>query len=270
MYRYHSLCFLCVIAFFSVLNVKANDTASWYKLKGIDVNFGISSIQYGNQTSVNFLNALTPNELNNNLSYRYAISNNTSVAPVKIGLNFVFGNDHRNFRYFINKHEALFRFNFETLQDYANINSIVNQNYWYILNDIDMSYTYQTQSIGMGYQLASKPFLKNLALFMGCHADFGMLVLKQADINYYANIYSNPNNIEIENFYSTFFRSTANLGIKYNFSCDINFFIQSEWTYLRYGKEINTNALGFGLSFGIRYKFLEDQDKLKYNRTGFW
>jgi hypothetical protein len=97
-----------------------------------------------------------------------------------------------------------------------------------------------------------------------------MLALKQLDVPYYGNSYYNPNKIEFENYYSTFLRGSANLGLKYNFSCDINFILQTEFAFLRYGKDINTNANGIGASFGIRYKFLEDQDKLRYNRSGFW
>jgi hypothetical protein len=97
-----------------------------------------------------------------------------------------------------------------------------------------------------------------------------MLALKQLDVPYYNYIYYNPNNIEFENYYSTFLRGSANLGLKYNFSCDINFFLQTEFAFLRYGKDIETNANGIGACFGIRYKFLEDQDKLRYNRSGFW
>lgn len=255
--------------FVSSVFSQINDTINLYKLKGIDVKIGGFGYNYGTRTTINFAQAITPDQLESDFIYQNARTNNTRVSPVKIGLNFVFGNDHRNFKYFIHKHEALFKFTFETLQDKAEVKGIEHRLYPSI-TDISMSYTYQTQSIGLGYQMASKPFLKNLALFMGIHADFGMLALKQLDVPYYSDIFSNPNNIKFENYFSTFFRSSANLGIKYNFSCDINFFIQTEFAFLRYGKDINTNATGIGASFGIRYKFLEDQDKLKYNRTGFW
>lgn len=253
---------------FSVFS-KTNDSANFYRLKGIDVNIGSVGYHYGSRTTVNFAQAITPDELDSDFEYQNSKTNNTSISPIKIGLNFVFGNDRRNFKYFIHKHEALFRFNFETKQDKAEIKGIEHR-----LNpsvrDISINYTYQTQSIGLGYQMASKPFLKNLALFMGVHLDFGMLALKQLDVPYYADIYSNPNNIKFENYYSTFLKGSANLGVKYNFSCDINFFMQTEFAFLKYGNEINTNASGIGASFGIRYKFLEDQDKLNYNDTGFW
>jgi hypothetical protein len=255
--------------FFSSVFSQINDSANLYKLKGIDVNIGGCGYHYGSRTTVNFAQAITPDELDSDFDYQNARTNNTIVSPVKIGLNFVFGNDRRNFKYFIHKHEALFRFNFETKQDKAEITGIEHR-FNPSVRDISISYTYQTQSIGLGYQMASKPFLKNLALFMGVHLDFGMLALKQLDVPYYNYIYYNPNNIEFENYYSTFLRGSANLGLKYNFSCDINFFLQTEFAFLRYGKDIKTNASGLGACFGIRYKFLEDQDKLRYNRTGFW
>jgi hypothetical protein len=188
--------------FFSVFS-QINDSANLYKLKGIDVNIGSGGYYYGSRTIVNFTQAITPDELDRDLDYQNARTNNTTVSPVKIGLNFVFGNDRRNFKYFIHKHEALFRFSFETKQDKAEITGIEHR-----LNpsvrDVNMSYTYQTQSIGLGYQMASKPFLKNLALFMGVHLDFGMLALKQLDVPYYGNSYYNPNKIKFENYYSTF------------------------------------------------------------------
>lgn len=263
-----SIC--CFLLFYIPLSVfcLANDTSNQYKLKGIDVSIGGILYDYDDRTVPFFARAITPMQKKSDYDYNKAKTDNTSIIPVKIGLNIVFGNNQRNFKYFINKHEFLFRFTFETLQDWANV-STKDINRVSLGNNLRINYTYQSQTFGLGYQLASKPFLKNLACFIGLHTDFGMLALKQISAipsryDYYDDYY------EIPNFYTSIFRSTANIGIKYNFSCDINFFFQTEFTYLRYGKEIETHAQGMGASFGIRYKFLEDQDKLRYNKSGFW
>lgn len=261
--------FICSILFAQTLSCKTNDTTDNYRLKGVDVTIGGGKYNYGNKTAVNLFKAMMPQDIKNNFNYNEVYSSYKTTSPVKIGLNFIFGDNKRTNSFIANKHEYIFRFSFESKQDYNEFNNLnlIDSIYGKIKFGSKINYTYQTQAIGLGYQFSSKSIFKNFALFGGTSIDFGMLVLKQIN-NFY---YWNSSNISVEdNFYSTFARANCNLGIKYNFSCDINFFFQAEAGLIQYGKEIKTNGRYMGASFGIRYKFLEEQDKLNYKNNSFW
>lgn len=246
---------------------KKDTTRNPLRLKGIDISFGGIVYNYGNRTGINFLKAMTPNENKNDYIFDKGVSINTSTRPIKIGLNLVFGENNRRSSFLFHKSEYLFKFAFETRQVIDSFKNIVDVKYYQSpvnISRTQASYTYQTQTLGLGYQFSSKSFLTNFAFFGGISSDFGVLVLKQISI-YPFNLQNKPNN-----FYSTILRFNSNLGVKYNYSCDINFFVQAEFGLINYGKEINSFGQYGGASFGIRYKFLEDQDKLNYKSNGFW
>ena len=214
---------------------------------------------------------MKPDNNKNNYFFENAKSNNTYTTPVKIGLNLIFGKNKSKRNFFFHNSEYIFRFSFESKQDYAGYNNIrlTDSNYNKIKFTARLNYTYQTQALRLGYQFSSKSFLKNFAFFGGISADFGMLALKRINNFYYDN--NKYNRTEVANFYSTFARANCNLGIKYNFTVAKSiFFAHADLGYIRYGDEINTNGTYGGASFGIRYKFLEDQDKLNYKNNSFW
>lgn len=262
--------FLLFCFFFVVVgNSKASDTLKYYKLKGVDVSIGAIGFDAGNKTYVNFLQAVTPDEVKSNFNYDKTKAYASPIIPVRIGLGFVFGNNQRSNNNFVNKHELLFRFSFETQRRYDSFKNIMrpahpDPSY---RSRARLNYTYQTQTIGLGYQLSTKSFFTNFALFGGINTDFGMMTLKSIRDFDYSGL---SGSVEEKNYYTTLVRTNGLLGLKYNFTCDINFFLQAEFGILQYGKDIGTNAVYSGGAFGIRYKFLEEQDKLNYKDVGFW
>ncbi len=255
--------------FIGVSNCKASDSLKYYKLKGVDVSIGAIGFNAGNKTYANLLNELTPDGVRSMYNYATSQVNDPITIPVKISLGIVFGTNQRSNTYFVNKHELLFKFSFETQQMHKRVINISrpaapDPNY---RSSASFGYTYQTQTIGLGYQLSAKSFCKNLALFGGVNADFGMVTYKRISSLNYDDYYTLN---EIKNYNTTLLRLNSQIGLKYNFSCDINFFLQAEFGFLHYGKGISTNAVYSGGAFGIRYKFLEEQDKLNYKDVGFW
>ncbi len=258
--------FLCIS-----LWCKPKDSLHYYSLKGIDFSVGGVSSTMNENANINLLKAITPAEFKARYNYDHTTTKKSFVLnPIKIGLGIAFGNSQHKNRKFFNKNELIFKFSFESLRtnnQYENIKPMFYYNTDYTVT-AGFDYTYQTQTLGIGYQLASKPILKNIALFVSVNGDFGMVTCKQIKNSLrYADLMSFN---DIKNYNTSVIRGNAILGLKYNFSCDINFFLQAESGILHYGQGIGTSSTYGGASFGIRYKFLEDQDKLNYNSNGFW
>lgn len=255
------------IIYFSLITSvwgSSKDTLKYYRLKGIDVSGGSGTTFFGERGQVNFLKYVDEQvPYRNHYNYGKTIVNDRNMSPSKIDLGFVFGNSKWDARNFIRKHELVFRFTFETLQTESNYTNIANIYYPSVIESTSLSYTYQTQTIGLGYGMATRPIIKNIAAFAGVNADFGMVSFKRIG----RDRSSIP---EVKNLNSTLLRGSVILGIKYNFTCDINFFVVGELGVTQYGPGLDTKCTYNCFRLGIRYKFLDEQDKLNYKNTGFW
>lgn len=241
-----------------------NDTLNYYRLKGIDISGGSGTTFFGERGQVNFLKYVDKQvPYRNHYNYGKTVVNDRNISPSKIDLGFLFGNSKWNTRNFIRKYELVFRFTFETLQTESYYNNIVNVYNPSVIESTRLNYTYQTQTIGLGYGMATRPIVKNVAAFGGVNADFGMVSFKRIG----RDRSSIP---EAKDLNTTILRGNVILGIKYNFTCDINFFVVGELGMTQYGQGLDTKCTYNCFRLGIRYKFLDEQDRLNYKNTGFW
>lgn len=261
---------IAFIVYFSLISAvwgSPKDTLNYYRLKGIDVSGGGGTTFFGERGQVNFLKYVDEQApYSNHYNYGKTIVNDRNISPYKIDLGFVFGHSKWDARNFIRKNELVFRFTFETLQTESYYNNIAIAYNPSVIESTRLNYTYQTQTIGLGYGMATRPIVKNVAAFAGVNADFGMVSFKRIE----EVSKTHNSNYEIKNLNSTLIRGNVTFGIKYNFSCDINFFVVGELGMTQYGQGLDTKCTYNCFRLGIRYKFLDEQDRLNYKNTGFW
>jgi len=263
-------CLLMVCAWLVFVPAKAEkDSTRWdFRAKGFDFDFGGSMIDAGERHMLNVLTAATPEERRSRYKYDEAKlkEGEKTYHPTYIRLSIVFSNNQEVYRSFFGKKELLFGAGLERYND--NPNGTSNRKLFTNIHSsqfpaalpiqIGMGYLYQSQYVSMGYQFASKPFFKRMALFSGVNARFGLNTYKQIEI------YDDFASPEEENINAGYFSSGMHLGVKYNLSCDLNFFMRYEAGYNFYGGQINTKALFSSIGFGMRYKIIDAQDRPKY------
>ncbi|HEY1045707.1 MAG TPA: hypothetical protein VGF79_04665 [Bacteroidia bacterium] len=252
----------------------ASDSAKWdYRFKGVDFKIGYSEIYNKFDQSKALLLAVTPDETEGKFLFENISLNsrNPYHYPIRMHLSAVLANNNGNVRRLFKKSELCFGLTFETQSQrtlrkkFSNIQYSINPDH---STKAELEYTYQSQSIELGYQFAGRPFLKQFALFGGINAAFGINTYKQIVMNAFYNDIDPY--IPHPSINAGYFSSYANLGIKYNFSCDLNFFSQYESGFHIYGKPITGYAHFNAIVFGIRYKFLDEQDQKNYKQSIFW
>ena len=270
--------------FLNVFTVFANkDSTRWdFRMKGIDIAIGASTINIKQPLLKTFVSSLTPP--NTYYSFDYSSikignkqdSNRTyfpseSIQPVKVMLSTVFSNDKSLHMRFLQRTEFGFYLGIE----------IGNMNLYYQGVKIDkwsksevqgrIEMRYQLQHIGFLYQVVSKPIFKNFALYSGLRSDYGLLSLKSND--HTTKIENSPfggtTYLHLSTLFGTVGLETF-LGLKYNLACDLNLFIQHNQGYRFYaGKHNVVNSLN-GFCIGMRYKIIDEQDRPNYLNSGFW
>lgn len=260
--------------FFLCLNIYATkDSTRWnYRLKGIDFKIGRSRIDIQPMQAVHLLESVTPEEQRSLYNYDNAqvIWHGLSWEPVNIHVSAVMSNDHISYTHFFKGKEFRFGLGFSIQQQGATDLRYRNIRYgpYPRTSDARLTCAYQCQYLEMGYQLTSKPFLKRLALFAGLNGAFGMNTYKQIE-KYYTDFYDTHTKVD-NNFNTSFFATYANVGLKYNASCDLNFFIQIEKGWNAYGKGVGGVSAFNGMAIGMRYKLLDEQDKPNYDLMKYW
>ncbi len=222
---------------------------------------------------MNLLKAVTPAEERTRFNYKDVILTNgeESYQPLYIHLSVIFSNNQDQFRYFFSKKELKFGIGYEisnARSNYKTFDSIRLAQYPMVsARKAYMEYAYQCQYILVGYQVASKPFFRYFAMFGGVDGRFGMNTYKQIQMEDY---YTSLNGKVEENYNVGYFSSGIHLGLKYNFSCDLNFMVQYETGINFYGKDIGGSAYFSGAGFGMRYKIIDEQDRPKYQLMKYW
>ena len=253
----------------------ASDSSKWdYRFKGVDFKIGEAEIHNSFEQSKALLLSITPDEAEGNFIYDNTVltSNGPYHYPLRMRLNAVLANNNGNANRLFRKSELCFGLSFEVQSQrtinrgFSNIQYKANPSF---STKAEIVYTYQSQGIEIGYQLAGRPFLKQFALYGGINTTFGINTYKNIKMNEF--YYNNTDmNFPHPNINTGYFSAYSNLGIKYNFSCDLNFFTQFEYGIYFYGKAIKGNASFKAINFGIRYKFLDEQDQKNYRQSSFW
>lgn len=278
---------LKLIFFCTFLNAFAlladKDSTRWdFRMKGIDIAIGPSTINIKQPLLKTFVSSLTPpnsfysfdySEItmgNKQDSYRSYI-HTASIQPVKVMLSAVFSNDKSLQMRFLQRTEFGFYIGVE----------IGNMNLYYQGVKIDkwpssevqgmMEMRYQIQHIGFLYQIVSKPIFKNFALYSGLRFDYGILSLKTDGL---------ITKIENAPYVGTSYMPMATtfgtaglealLGLKYNLACDLNLFIQHNQGYRFYAGKNNITNSSNGFCIGMRYKIVDEQDRSNYLNSSFW
>jgi hypothetical protein len=257
------------------MNAAEKDSTRWdFRVKGFDFEIGGNWIKASREQLLNVLKASTPAEERSRHNYNNVIvtsRNNEPYSQNAVWLSVVFSNDHDNYSSFFRKQELRFGIGYEILNSVWNhmkFDSIKMMEYpWVPGKSVVMQYAYQCQYALVGYQAASRPFLKYFAIFGGVEGRFGINTYKQIEMeDYYASL----NGRKKENYSVGYFSTCACLGMKYNFSCDINFFAKFDAGINFYGNDIGGSARFAGLCLGMRYKIIDDQDRPKYELMKYW
>lgn len=262
------------VLFLLCLDVRAvRDSTRWdYKLKGIDFKIGGSSVDQHPAQAIGLLKSVTPQEQKNLYNYDNAqvIWSGLGWAPVRINVSAVLSNNHVNYSHFFKGREFRFGLGFDIYQRGSTGLAFRNVRYnpYPRTSNAYVSCTYQCQYLEMGYQLTSRPFLKSLALLAGLNGAFGINTYKRIEKRYpdFQDDYTRLDN----NFNTSFLGGYANIGLKYNASCDLNFFMQVEKGFNGYGRGIGGLSAVSGFAVGMRYKIIDGQDRPKYELMKYW
>lgn len=266
---------ILLILFLSYSSLFAGkDSTRWdFRIKGFDLKIGASFVYNSLNQNKAILLASTPLENQSFYIYDsvYLSSGSPSHRPVRLRLACIIGNNSKTSRWLFHKGEFCFGLAFDIQnresighKSYSRIKFSLNPNY---TTSAIINYTYQCQSVELGYQFSSKSFLKHFALFGGVSSAFGFNTYKQIDM---ADYYKFNEGEQEEDIHTGYFSAYANLGIKYNFTCELNFFTQAEAGINAYGKTIGGTALFNAYSFGMRYKIIDEQDRKHYMNSSFW
>ncbi len=266
---------ICVMLLFCKQLYSGTDstTRNW-SIKGYDFKFGGIFI-YGNSSQ--FVNALKLGIQGDNINKfnfdnTYLDSSHDGIySPVRIRLNTVFSNNKTYQSWLFNKMEIGVGLAFE-IQNSGNIynkyKNIQYSNYPNSNLEGSASYSYQCEGLEVNYQFSSKPFLKRLAIIGGLNTSIGLNTYKRYD-----DIIINSSDVTSElnqSFSVPYINIFANLGFKYNFTCELNFFSQAESGLIMYGRQIGGKSRFDGFCFGLRYKIIDEQDRAQFRQSSFW
>lgn len=231
------------------------------ELKGVDFKAGGSVFNYKPQDAIQIISEINaPLDQNSNkkpLKYEDGFIS-------KVSNYFYLGLASKN-KYFANSKyikNAENRFGIQ----YGHANGILNSTIIYA-NDTSLTgndYKYTGYGISTEFILNSKPFYKNFAFYTG----LGISVILNSFILKAKLVSINNPNITM-----TSINVRALLGLKYNLSCEYNLFMESNFGENFYPKKF-ANRTRFietaQFAFGIRYKFINPEERTKNKANVFW
>ncbi|MDP2176542.1 MAG: hypothetical protein Q8K70_11590 [Bacteroidota bacterium] len=264
-------------------NLSTQDSTSDSKLIGLDFSFdfGVNQTNYNRELFfLNQLSSFNPLIQNFKPNYTNAYFNNTYN---KVNFEMVYRVKPLLFKKRNLKQELKFGvsvfYNKNLQMSNASIyyDSLASDN---IMYEKYLGYNYRVsgQQLGLTYIINSKVFAKNFASYIGMGAVFSLNSLRGTkNSNFYVSNYKNDtsllwSSINIENTLNTTSYSLfIPLGIKYNFSCEVNLFLDVKFGLnftpqlykIDHFNRFNSLALGF------RYK-LNQKDVLQNKQSSFW
>lgn len=267
-------------------SLSSKDSIVDSKLIGLDFSFDFGS----NQTTYNrelfilnkltsfhpFINNFTPNYNEAYFNNSYNKVNVDLVFRIK-PLLFKKQNLKQELRFGLsaNYNNSLMHSNASIFYDSIASDNVVNRKY--------LSYNYRVfgQQIGLTYIINTKVFAKNFASYFGLGTFLSLNTFKGSRNNnfsvskYRLNdslINSSYSSINIEHSLSTTsYAVFIPLGLKYNFSCEINLFLDLKFGLNftpKFQKSEQFNRYN-SLTLGFRYK-LNQKDVLQSKQTSFW
>ena len=253
-------------------------------IKGIDFKLGPTFLDISGNDACQIYSAIVMPDLEKNgLTVKGFENGDSYPLSMSMYLGFVSSNQKFNKSKFFKNSEKRFgvtiaRFN--QRQGIIGCDVIFrNDTSHNLINEGQIAYT--SYGVNADYTFNSKPFLRNFATYLSLGTSIILHYyravgpagawFKRAEpvINRYPPI-------EMTNTKTTLtsIDGKAFLGIKYNFSCDLNLFIECGFGgsyYHRglYGKSKLIKSANMTL-LGMRYKFVNEDDKSKPNSGVFW
>ncbi|MBC7425517.1 MAG: hypothetical protein H7321_03185 [Bacteroidia bacterium] len=291
--RFCFLAILFITSFYSAFAQK--DTAveksasndGGYRIKGIDLSFGNSYYAF----SENDIKKLTSRIVNDRNDY-YKINNRhisgTDDNLSRISAGFVISPVKSSSHKFFYHPEIRIGLEYAYSARYSNglySDTIIDKSTGEVLqNSISYSSRLHTECFYAAFVVNTNPFFKHFAAFGGIGGNVGITQWNVNSSNrnaFYTESSTIPNQstksssaiIPVENFSTATAAFYIPAGIKYNFSCELNFFFET-----RQGLNIYSSGLehNFKVNYcgtfclGLRIKLIDDQDKQDHKTTIFW
>lgn len=271
--------------FLNVFTVFANkDSTRWdFRMKGIDIAFGPSHIDINQKLLQTFTYSSTPKNTNYAFDYSdiktgnkrdtsyYYYENPAVIQPVKVQLSAIFSNDKFLNNRFLQRTEFGLYLGVDIGRMDLKYQGVKIDEWPSSEVEGDFNIRYQVQKIGFLYQIVSKPIVRNFALFTGLSVDYGILNLKSEE--HKTRVENAPyGDANFEPMSVSFGTAELDvlLGLKYNMACDLNLFIQYNHGARFYGGKHNVLNVIYSFCIGMRYKFIDEQDRPNYLNSGFW
>lgn len=278
-----------ILVLFFVQKTKADSTyTKGFSLKGIDFRYGFGRYNLRSVDEKNLAKNFT-NDQNNYYQFdkaRLSENNGTGISELYCGI--VLSPNFYVKKHLFAKQEIRIGLSFTLLNNASTIalawDTITNINQKEV-KQFFYQYKYNSQKIHFSYLLNSKIFKQQFAFYCGIGGAIGFSnwrsnyegragsYSKQVLTTQNNQVSENKQYIPLENYSTGSGFIYIPLGIKYNFSCDINLFAEANIGYQYFLKGINSATKWLPSStynFGFRLKLIDDDNQIIKKSPIFW